>query len=150
MFERLSLRIVAGSLLWSVAIVLLSISLHGRLLGPPQGELDVAHMRSFIASASLGGFFGALFGAATNVYRHPMWINAGAALGFILALASSRSIAQVVLLPNLDPWANGLAILYSIGSGGAILGRLFTPWLKKAVPLGAKLESRARNQDPNR
>lgn len=124
MFDRLSVRVVAGALLWSTALILISIAYHGRLFGMKSGVEDIPYMNSLIGCTVSGGFFGVFFGGCANIPRHPILVNVFSAIGFIFGVVLAPSLSMVRWSASIAPWANGLVALYALGCIAAIVGAI--------------------------
>lgn len=139
MFERASVRVIAGALLWSVALVFCGVYYHGQLFGVRPGYDDLSYTLPLIRSIVAGSFVGCFLGAAINAPRHPLWWNVGASAGAVSGAALSKAWPGLASIPGWPDWASGLALYFLfVVLCGVVAGIL-----------GSK-KSRAPARDPER
>lgn len=124
MFDRTSLRVVAGALLWSVGAIFLAIAAHGRKHGVSLYSEDVEYVRSLLRGMIAAAFFGVFFGGTINAVKNPLYPNLfGAVVGGVFAWLAPNFAPR--LFPTSWPEWIGSVLFIAIGTiAGAFIGIL--------------------------
>lgn len=122
MFEQLSVRVVAGMLLWSSAWVFFSVTYYVRIL-PYAGALsDIKRLELMLMYMIPAAFFGVLWGGLICGFKRPLWLNISAFVGAVLGLQFARRFAPFDFPFPSDPNANGLVMLALFSMVGTLVG----------------------------
>ncbi len=134
MFEDRSLRIVASSILWSTAFVLISVATHGRLYGVDLASENIGYMRSLAMCIVIGSFVGIPCGIALNAGVHPMRRNVAAVIGAVFAVGMTPIFASVTSSWGGEAWQRCLPFVFLTCLISGILIQVIDNLRKKMAP----------------
>lgn len=122
MFDQISLRIVAGALLWSVGAIFLAIAAHGRKHGVSLYSEDVDYVRSLLRGMIAGAFLGIFYGGLVNASKHPLYKNLGGAIVGSIAAWLAPNFSDRIFPAAWPEWARAVLFIAIGMVVGALVG----------------------------